>query len=67
MRGKDSTPPRVKGTTASASPGLRRRRLLSSTNPVEGVKGMSALRKRAMQIEIQEMNNNEGPQLALRA
>ena len=68
MRGKDSTPPKVERNHGIRVPGgFRRRRLLSSTNPVGGLKGMSALRKRAMRLEIEDMLHNEGPQLALRA
>ena len=68
MRGKDSTPPKVERNYGIRVPGgFRRRRLLSSTNPIGGLKGMSALRKRAMRLEIEDMVHNEEPQLALRA
>jgi len=45
--------------------GIRRHRLLSSTNPIGGATEMSALRKRAMRIERYGEDDRNGPKLAL--
>ena len=45
--------------------GMRRHRLLSSTNPIGGATEMSALRKRAMRIERSGEDDRNGPKLAL--
>ena len=45
--------------------GMRRSRLLSSTNPIGGATEMSALRKRAMRIERYGEDDRNGPKLAL--